>query len=92
MGGKHIEEDMLASLTVCFTSPADWAATFRLRGFNLVYASSMCDYTTGCDVYTFTTDGYGISNVRTRLGAYRTHERGEGVWGRHKQVCSRVDP
>ena len=54
-----------------------------------------CFYTTGCEAYFFffTTDGYGICNVRTHLGACRAHE-GEG-WGgvgvRHKQVYTRVD-
>ena len=31
-----------------------------------------CFYTTGCDAYSFTTDGYGIVNVRTNLGAVHT--------------------
>ena len=37
-------------------------------------------------LYSFTTDGYGIFNVRTNLGARLTHE----VEIRHKQVCTRV--
>ena len=37
-----------------------------------------------------TTDGYGIFNMRTNLGACRTHEGGGGG-GRHKQVCTSVD-
>ena len=89
-------------------SPAPWAATFRLQGFNLVYAvylcdyippvvrptvllqmdmgsltstrfwvrAVQCDYTTGCEAYSFTTDGYEIFNVRTNLGACSTHEGG----------------
>ena len=35
-----------------------------------------CFHTTGCEAYSFTTDGYGIFNVRTNVGTYRTHEGG----------------
>ena len=45
-----------------------------------------CFYITGCEAYTFTTDGYGIFNVRTDLGACHTHQGGV----RHKRVCTRV--
>ena len=39
-------------------------------------------HTTGCDAYSFTTDGYGIFNVSiTDLGACRTHEGGRGRGG-----------
>ena len=41
-------------------------------------------HTTGCEAYSFTTDGYGNFNMRTNVGACRTHE-----WGvRHKPVDS----
>ena len=43
---------------------------------SLVYAVFLCDRTTGCETYSFTTDGYGIFNVHTNLGACRTHEVG----------------
>ena len=33
-----------------------------------------CFHTTGCEAYSFTTDGYGIFNVCTIVGACRTHE------------------
>ena len=36
-----------------------------------------CFNTTGCEAYSFTTDGYGIFSVLTNLRACRTHE-GEG--------------
>ena len=46
---------------------------------SLVCAAFLCDHTTGCKAYSFTTDGYGIFNVRTNLGAYRSHEGGSGT-------------
>ena len=60
-----------------FKSPASRAATFHLRRLNLVYAVCLlCEHTTGCETYSFTTDGYGIFNLRTNSGACRTHEMG----------------
>ena len=48
-----------------------------------MYAECLCDHTTGCGASSFTTDGYGIFNVRN-LGACRTHE---GVtYGTHQTV------
>ena len=44
-----------------------------------VSATLSCFHTTGCGAYSFTTDGYGIFNVRTHLGACRTHEGGSGT-------------
>ena len=44
-------------------------------------------HATGCDAYYFTTDGYGIFNVRTNVGACRTHEGGSGI-NRSAQVDS----
>ena len=41
---------------------------------NLVYAVFVCDQNTGYEAYSFTTAGYGIFNVRTKLDACRTHE------------------
>ena len=54
---------------------------------SLVYAVFLCGHATDCEAYSFTTCGHGIFNVRTHLGAYRTHEVGVN----HKQVCTRVD-
>ena len=34
---------------------------------------------TGCEAYSFTTDGYRIFNVRTNLGGCRTHQGGSGT-------------
>ena len=52
-------------------------------------AEFSCFYTTGCEFYSFMTDGFGIFNVRTKSGCVsRTYTR-RGV--RHKQVCIRVD-
>ena len=69
---------------------------------SLVYAVFVCDRTTGCEceAYSFTTDGYGIFNVRTNVGACCAHEGEEGGgvrggWGggagTNKPVCTRVD-
>ena len=44
-------------------------------------------YTTGSEAYSFTTDGYGIFNVRTNFGCVPYIRRGV----RHKTVCTRVD-
>ena len=53
-------------------------ATVELPNLNQitspVYAVLLCDHTTSCEAYSFTTDGYGIFNVRTILGAYHTHK------------------
>ena len=46
---------------------------------SLVYAVFLCDRTAGCVAYSFTTDGYGIFNMRTHLGACRTYESGSGT-------------
>ena len=46
---------------------------------SLVFAVFLDDYTTGCEAYSFTTDGYGIFNVRKNVGACRTHEGGSGT-------------
>ena len=43
---------------------------------SLVHAVFVCDHTTDCGDFFFTTDGYGIFNVRKNLGACRTHEGG----------------
>ena len=36
-------------------------------------------HTTGCEAYSFTTDGYGIINMRIHVGACRTHAAGSGT-------------
>ena len=50
--------------------------------------------TIGREAYSFTTDGYGVFNVRKNVGACSTHEGERGVGGgggvRYKQVCTRV--
>ena len=43
-------------------------------------------HTTGCGAYSFTADGYGIFNVRTKCGYAMYTRKG----ARHK-VCTRVD-
>ena len=53
------------------TSPAPWAATFCLRGFKLVQAVFLCNQINGYAAYFFTTDGYGIFNLRATLGGVR---------------------
>ena len=43
---------------------------------SLVWAVFLCDHTTGCEAYSFTTDAY---NVRTNLEACCSHARGSGT-------------
>ena len=45
---------------------------------SLVYAVFLCVHITGCEA-SFTTDGYGIFNLHTHLGACCTHEGGSGT-------------
>ena len=45
-----------------------------LGRFNLAHAVFLCDHTSSCEAYSFTTDGYGIFNMRKNLGACRAHE------------------
>ena len=42
-------------------------------------AEFVCFRTTGCEDYSFTTDGYRIFNVRTHVGAFRIHEGESGT-------------
>ena len=44
-----------------------------------MYAVFSYFQTTGSEAYSFTTDGYGIFNVRTTVGACRTHEGESGT-------------
>ena len=47
-----------------------------------MHAVFSCVHISNCDeAYSFTTDGYGIFNMRTNLGAFRTQERGCGRQG-----------
>ena len=46
---------------------------------SLVSAVFLCDHTTRCKAYSFTTDGFGIFNVWTNLGVCLTHEGGSGA-------------
>ena len=39
----------------------------------------LCFHTTGCEAYSFMTDGYGILNARTDVGACHTHEGGSST-------------
>ena len=43
------------------------------------------------ETYSFKTDGFGIFNIRKHLGAFRTHEVGEGRGVKHKHVCTRAE-
>ena len=65
----------------------------------------MCDHTTGCEAYSFATDGYGSGQISVRVTTdgygsghmsvrVTTDGYGSGqIWVRavHKQVCTRVD-
>ena len=63
-----------------------------------VYEEFLCDHTTGCEAYSFTTDGYGIFNVHINLGACRMHEVGSGksaqelTWRDRKNVPHPASP
>ena len=50
----------------------------------------LCFYTSGCEVYSFTTDRFGIFNVRTNLGACRTH-KGESGTNKFAQGLTQKD-
>ena len=47
-----------------------------------------CVHITGCEAYSITTDGYGISNMRKHKCGYKSYTR---KGDRHEQVCTRVD-
>ena len=61
-----------------------------LWGFFLCEVFS-CFHTTGYDAYSFTTDGYGIFNVRTDVGACRTHEDGSGTNKSEQELIGRTE-
>ena len=44
-----------------------------------MHATFLCDHTTGCEAYSFMTDGHVIFNMHTYLGACCTHEGGSGT-------------
>ena len=54
----------------------------------LVRAVFLCEHASGCEAYSFTTDGYGIFNARTNLPACRTRV---GRCYEHKQLCTKID-
>ena len=56
---------------------------------SLVHAVFLCDPTTGCEAFSFTTDGYGIFNVCTNLGVCRTHKGGSGTNKSAQQLTRR---
>ena len=84
---KIIKGACIYYVTAVLNFAATWAATFCLQGFNVVYAVFFCDHTTGGEAYPSVTDGYGIFNIHTTLGTWRTHAGRSGT----KQVCTRVD-
>ena len=47
-------------------------------------------YTTDCEAYSFTTDGYEIFNMHTHLGACHTYEVGSGT-DKSAQELTRMD-
>ena len=54
-----------------------------------MYAVSLCSCTIGCEAYSFTTDGYGIFNVCTHLGAWRGVQEQISLWDSERQKnCS----
>ena len=55
------------------------ARCYAALGFFPLWAMFLCLHTTGSEAYSFTTDRYGIFNVRTNLGACCSHEGGSGT-------------
>ena len=69
----HVSSNLDASLLL---HSCTRAVTFHLWGVNLVCAVCWCDHTTICEAYCFTTDGFGICNMRIHLGTCHTDEGG----------------
>ena len=57
------------------------------RFFFFLSALFSYSYTTGCQAYCFTTDGYGSLNLAHKFGCVPYTRRGV----RHKRVCTSVD-
>ena len=54
----------------CFRNPPN---IFCFLFFSCVQC--FCFHTTGCKSYSFTTDGYGVVNMRTHVGAVHTNKQ-----------------
>ena len=50
----------------------------------------VCGHTTGCEAYYFTTDGYGIFNMHTNVGAWCTYQGGSGT-NKSVQELTRIE-
>ena len=51
-----------------------------------------CLHTTGCESYSFTTDGYGIFNMRTHEGGSGTNESGKELTRKDRKNSLSVSP
>ena len=47
-----------------------------------------CFHATDCEAHSFTNDGYGIFNVRTNVGACRTHVEAQAQTSLQKSLLS----
>ena len=66
----------------CFLRGKRAATVRRYPAFSLsLYAVFSCFYTTGFVAYSFTTDRYGIFNVRTNLSVCRTYKSAQEMTG-----------
>ena len=63
----------------CFPGETEDPFVWRYQVFVFLCAMFLWFHTTNCEEYSFTTDGYEIFNMRTHLGACRTHEGGSGT-------------
>ena len=80
-----------AAVSRCY--PAAFLFLFVFLGFFL-FETFSCFRTTGCEAYSFTADGYGIFNVRAKLGPCRAHAGWGGglggVWAGTSKSAHRV--
>ena len=90
-------KDVHAYVTV-FYFPAPWAATFRLRGFNLVYALFLCDHTSippavrppllrQMDIGSLTCAQISVLAVHTNGGGSGTNKSAQELSRRDRKNC-----
>ena len=80
---SHLSKSRSMSVSLCTASSHPilekkylWRFLFLFPlWFRLVYTVFLCDDSTGYEAYSFTTDAFGVFNVRTNLGACRTYMR-----------------
>ena len=73
----------------CFPRKSKRGATQLFFLFSCVQCFLSCFWPTGCEAYSFTTDGYGIFTVRTHLGARVPYTDTKGGGQTQNQICTR---